>query len=385
MKELAEELRDRGYGVNVVTCYPAYNLSDLDSRKVYPEYCIEDGINVIRIKTLPHHNVNFIIRGLSQLLLPHLFLQRIKKYLKARIEAVVVYSPPLPLGYIGAWCKKYHSAKFILNLQDIFPQNAIDLGILKNSLIIRYFEKMEHDIYRLADQITVHSDGNREFLVEKKKISQDKIVTLHNWVDIEAYRAFDTDGFYRKRFGIEGKFVFFFGGIIGPSQGLDRAIEAADKVKDVEDIVLLFVGDGTEKERLMEKVKDKNLRNVIFQPFVTKEDYGKILKEIDVGLVSLSNKNRTPVVPGKILGYMAAGVPVLAFINRESDGHRIISEAQCGYSIVSDDSGKLAEMMLHMHKEREKLKNIGHNGYRYAVEHFSKKVCVDKLEAIIKG
>jgi len=384
MKELAEELKERGHNVFVVTCSPEYNLSDLDSEKSYPEYLVEDSIKVIRVKTLPHHKVNFIIRGISQLTLPHIFWKKIKKHIRTSVDATIVYSPPLPLGYVGCWMKKYRDSKFILNVQDIFPQNAIDLGALKNPLIIKYFEKMETNIYKFADKITVHSEGNKRFLIEKKKLSKDKIHILHNWVDIEAYRRFEGDGYYRKKLQIEGKFIFFFGGVMGPSQGLDLVIDAVDKLRNMDDIVFLFVGDGSEKSKMVEKVKARGLRNVIFHPFIPKDEYSKLLKEIDVGLVSLSNKNRTPVVPGKILGYMAAGIPVLGFLNKESDGHQIIREAGCGYTTVSDNSQKLAELMLHMYNERSQLRDMGFNGYMYATKHFSKKTCVDNLEAIIK-
>lgn len=384
MKELAEELRDRGYSVSVITCYPAYNLADEGVRKNYQEFCLEDEIEVVRLKTLPHHKVNFIVRGISQLTLPHLFWIKIKKYIKDRIDATIVYSPPLPLGYVGWWCKKNKRAKFILNLQDIFPQNAIDLEALKNPLLIHYFERMEKVIYSLSDAITVHSEGNKTFLIERKKVDENKIHVLHNWIDISSYEGIESDGYYRKKLGIEGKFVYFFGGVMGPSQGLDLVIDAAKKIRNVDDIVLLFVGDGSEKTRLEEKVVAEGLNNVISHPFVPREEYARLLKEIDVGLVSLSSKNRTPVVPGKILGYMAAKVPVLAFLNKESDGHIIIKDAGCGYSTISDDSSKLAELMLRMYKERTLLKEMGNNGYKYALNHFSKKVCVDKLEEIIK-
>jgi glycosyltransferase involved in cell wall biosynthesis len=91
------------------------------------------------------------------------------------------------------------------------------------------------------------------------------------------------------------------------------------------------------------------------------------------------------VVPGKILGYMAAGIPVLAFLNRESDGHQIIKEARCGYSEVSDDSSRAAQLILKMFEEKKRLKEVGSNGYQYALRNFSKKVCVDKLEGLLRS
>ena len=384
MQELAEELRDRGHAVTVATCYPQYNLADDTLENQYAEVSLESGIRIIRIRTLPHHKVNFIVRGLSQLSLPYIFWSKIKPYLKEGVDAVVVYSPPLPLWKVGQWAKKVCGARFILNLQDIFPQNAIDLGALQHPMLVRFFERMEKKAYDYADVVTVHSPSNGAFLTERQKIEASKLVTLHNWVDVGAYEEPQNDGYYRNKLNLENAFIIFFGGVLGPSQGLDLIVDAARDIRSEKDIVMLFAGDGIEKERLMDRVRQAGLQNVIFHPFVSKEEYGKLLKEVDVGLVCLTTKNKTPVVPGKILGYMAAGIPVLAFLNKESDGHQIIREAACGYSEISDDVQKAAQLILKMYEEKDCLKEMGMNGYRYAVKHFSRQVCVDKLEGLLR-
>jgi len=384
MQELAEELNARGHTITVGTCYPRYNLVKDFSPFNFKEYSVENGIRVIRIRTLPHHKVNFLIRGISQITLPHIFQSKLRTYLKDGVDVVTVYSPPLPLWQVGFWAKKRFGAKFVLNVQDIFPQNAIDLGVLRNPLLIWLFEKMENSAYRKADVVTVHSRGNRDFLIEKKLVSPEKVKILYNWVDIKDCE--DVGGFsgFRKRLGLDGKFLFFFGGVIGPSQGLDLVIDAAKELTEIKEIVILLVGDGTEKAKLERKVKHYGLKNVIFHPFIPKDDYQLALKEIDVGLVCLTMKNRTPVVPGKMLHYMAAGVPVLAFLNKESDGHNIIKESGCGYSELSDNPQKAAVLMMKMYHEKENLKMMGEKGVEFAKRHFSRKACVDNLEKLLR-
>jgi len=384
MQELAEELRDRRHSVTVATCHPKYNLAGASSSTHFNELTVENGIRVVRIHTLPHHKVNFVVRGISQLTLPFLFWLKLKPYLRDSLDAVVVYTPPLPLWRVGFLAKKTHGARLILNVQDIFPQNAIDLGALRNPVLIRFFERMERCAYNKADIVTVHSKSNEEFLIRRQTVLPGKVVTLPNWVDMgNGEQPVRSDGF-RKRWGLEDKFIFFFGGVMGPSQGLDLLIGAATILKEVKDIVILLVGDGTEKERLQQLARHYALENVVFQPFVSKEDYQHLLGEVNAGLVCLTSKNKTPVVPGKILGYMAAGIPVLAFLNKESDGHQIIREAECGYSEVSDGTNKAADLMLRMYRERDRLQRLGLNGYRFAERHFSKKVCVDQLEQLMQ-
>jgi len=239
---------------------------------------------------------------------------------------------------------------------------------------------MEKRAYDHASVVTVHSHSNGEFLVRQKKIAREKLVTLHNWVEIEPCDMSYAPNVYRKRLGLENKFIFFFGGVLGPSQGIDLLLDAAKKIQDIPETVILLLGDGIEKERLEQRAQDEGLTNVVFHPFLSKEAYKEFLMEVDGGLVSRTIKNKTPVVPGKILGYMGAGLPVLAFLNKESDGHLIIQDAKCGYSEVSDGVEKAASLMRKMIREKDSLRELGLNGHQYALQNFSKKVCVDKLE-----
>ena len=380
MQELAEGLRERGHAVTVVTVYPGHNLSGSGEQFHLGSIEMENGIEVVRIKTLSPHRVPYLIRGFSQLVLPYVFFYRIRNLIKRRMDVIIVYSPPLPLAIAGSKLKRFYNAKYILNVQDLFPQNAIDLGILKNRLLIKLFKRIEAYAYRSADFITVHSENNKSFLATRNKVPQDRIKVIHNWIDIEPYSKAMRTGRFRKMFNIEDKFIFLFAGVIGPSQGLDLIIKAAEKIKDVKDICFLIVGDGMEKERLEKMADDLKLKNVIFKPFVSKDEYPELVKDADVGLACLSSMNRTPVVPGKILGYMAASVPVAAFLNKESDGHQIIRNAQCGYSEISDDVEKTVETVIKIYNEWSRLKEYGENGFNYVKENFERNACINRLE-----
>lgn len=279
--------------------------------------------------------------------------------------------------------KKKYGAKLVLNIQDIFPQNAIDLGVIKNPLLIKFFERMEIKAYRSADRIAVHSESNKRFLTDRKGIPSNKIYILHNWVDIKQFINVNGSGSYREKYGLNDKFILLFAGVIGPPQYLDLLINVAKEVKEMPDITFLFVGDGMEKDRLMKMVEECKLKNVIFKPFVSKEEYPGLVKDVNVGLVCLSSKNKTPVIPSKILGYMAASVPVVAFLNRESDGHSLIKDAGCGYSAVSDDFKRAPGIILKIYKERDKLMQYGENGFKYVSAHFDKSICISKLEKLL--
>ncbi len=384
MRELAEELKRRRHTVHVVTAYPCCDLAAGTVAANLSEFSNEDGISVLRVKTLSNRTVSYAVKGLAQLTMPNLFLRKIKQYLHDRIDVVIVYSPPLTLAKVGAALKAQYGTKFILNIQDIFPQNAIDLGVLKNKWLIRLFKTLERKAYASADEIIVHSKGNRDFLLSENDILPDKVRVVHNWIDIQPYTQAERTGRFRLKYGLEDKFVFLFAGVMGPSQGLDLVIQIAERVKANSNLCFLLVGDGTEKSRLQKMANSLGLRNVIFAPFVSKEEYPYLVKDMDVGLLSLTNKNQTPVVPGKILGYMAAGIPVLAFVQRQSDVHELIRVAKCGYSMVYGEPEKAANLVECMYSQRDSLRRLGHNGAKYVAEFFSLAMAVDRIETLFQ-
>jgi glycosyltransferase involved in cell wall biosynthesis len=386
MVELAEELQHRGHEITVLTSYPQYNLDTSEAIQCYDERMDENGIAVIRVRTLPHHNVNFVMRGIAQVTMPRIFLRALRRNRAGRFDVVLVYSPPLTLAAVGSILKRRTGARFVLNVQDIFPQNAIDLGALKNPLLIRWFEKMEYRAYTAADIVTVHSEGNRSFVEQKERVDNlTKLRILHNWIDVQAIENADRSRNFRQEYGLEGKFVLLFAGVIGPSQGLDMVLDVAERVADLKDLVFLIVGDGMEKKRLQERVETAGLTNIVFKPFVSKDAYASLVNSVDGGIVSLTAKKKTPVVPGKILGYMAAAKPVLAFLNQESDGHALIDAARCGVSVPSGQPvSELERVTRELYNRRAHLETMGQNGKEYVTRNFDKKVCIDTLEQFLQ-
>ncbi len=391
MLELAEELQQRGHQVTVITTWPEYNLDGGEEKKTFKELEIEDGITVIRVTTLPHHNVNYIVRGLAQLIMPLQFLLKLWKY-KIRPEAAVVYSPPLPLALVGSWLKR-RGIRNLLNVQDLFPQNAIDLGILRNPTQIRFFQALERYAYQTADIVTVHSEGNKKMVLEQNPDIAPKLKLLHNWVDIDHHTVDSNDLSgkvntcaavdFRKKWNIKQKYIAVFAGVMGPSQYLELILEIAERMHQQTELLFLIVGDGKEKERLVQLAIDKKLTNVQFEGFISRNVYPDLLNACDIGLVCLSPQNQTPVVPGKILGHMAAGLPVAAFLHTASDGHALIREACCGVSANSADIDACVAVLEDLLSNSSSFEQIGAAGKHYATEHFSKQVCVSQLEAML--
>ena len=382
MQELAEGLAERGHIVTVITPFPEDNIPDETKNHVFLEITKEKQVRVVRAKTFNGRNPHYVLRGLGELLLPFVYRRAIKKWIREPIEGVIVYIPRFSLASVGAWVRRKYGARYLLNVQDIFPQNAIDAGIIKNPALIAFYECLERRAYSAADALTTHTKGGRDFLIKQKGVPSDKITAVYNWIDPASWVAPNT-GRFRKQYGLEGKFIFLFAGILGPTQGLELVIETAKRLTDLPDIHFLFVGEGREKERLVRLVEMYRLNNVMFTPFVSPREYPQLLAEIDVGLMCLAPTNTTAVVPGKLFGYMAAGLPVIAFLHKESEGHRIMKEAQCGLSADSNSPERAEALIRKMYYEQTTLAKYGANGKAYAIEHFHKEKCIHHIEQLI--
>ena len=271
MLELAEELNFRKHRVTVITTWPEYNLDQGSVSSHFTEKKIENGITVLLVKTLPHHNVNYLLRGISELLMPLLFLRKLRQH-RIQPDALVVYSPPLPLALVGSWLQR-KKIRFVLNVQDLFPQNAIDLGILSNPLQVRFFRALENFAYRTADVVTVHSEGNLRAVLQQYPNLVSKFRILHNWVDVDYFESSVTQFDFRKKWNIQQKHIAVFGGVMGPSQYLELLLYVAEQMQDDTELVFLLVGDGQEKEKLQNLAQEKSLSNVRFKGFVSREAY----------------------------------------------------------------------------------------------------------------
>jgi Glycosyltransferase len=243
--------------------------------------------------------------------MPFQFLWKILRY-RISVEKCIIYSPPLPLAFVGIGLR-FFGVKTLLNLQDLFPQNAIDLGVLRNPLQILFFRIIESISYRFSNFISVHSEGNRNMVIDQNPSLVNKLHVLHNWIEIEHFKTKNSFDF-RKEWNIYNPFIAVFAGVMGPSQYLELLLYLAEKMQDVKELLFLFVGDGNEKFNLQKMAKEKSLSNVRFEGFVSHKLYPELLRICNIGLVCLSPLNKTPVVPGKILGYMAAGLPIAAFL-----------------------------------------------------------------------
>ena len=379
--ELGQALRQRGHEITVLTGLPRYHVIGEKRRQspfIYEKY---HGLQVLRVFNLDVPWAQPILRGLDQFTFA--FFAGMAGATLPAFDAAVVYSPPLPLA-LAAWALgRWRRRPVVVNIQDLFPQSAIDLGVLRNPHLIRVFRRMESFLYRRADLVTAHSEGNRNYIVNAGA-DPERVRVIPNWIDTEAIQPMDRHNGLRARLGLGEKFIVSFAGIMGFSQDLETVLQSAGLLKNQRDIAFLLVGDGVEKPKLEKIARDNDLDNVHFLPMQPKDKYPEVLAASDVCLATLRREVRTPVVPSKILSIMAAGRPVLASLPLDGDAPRLIAAAQCGISISPGDPQAMAQATLQFYRDPERGEAMGAMGREFVVRHFSLEHCVKILESCIK-
>ncbi len=381
--DLAKHLIKKGHNVTVVTGFPKYHVVapvDKYRNKVYLREVL-DGINVIRLKTVSFPKTIPIVRGLD-FVLTSLFLL-LGGLVSGKQDVILVYSPPLPLAFIAYFLNTLKNIPLIVNVQDLFPQSVIDLGLLKNRFLIHILESLEQFIYKKSTYISVHSDRSREHVIKKSNCSN-KVVVIPNWVDVKTLRPSERMNNFRREHTFDSQFLVSFAGVIGYSQDLDTVIEAAALLQTHKNITFVLVGDGVARNGLEKKVEALRLDNVRFLPMQPRDRYPSILQASDVCLVTLRGKVTTPVVPSKLLSIMACGRPVIGSLPLNGVAPQIIKESKCGLCVEPENPDKLSEGILYLYNNPSKARAFGENGRNYAVKHFSSEVCIQRYEELFQ-
>ncbi len=340
-----------------------------------------NGIRLIRLWTPAMPRTNLILRGVEHFMAPTIFM--LGGLFAQKHDVVLVYSPPLPFGLAAYGVSRLRRVPFVFNVQDLFPKEAVILGLLKNKTIIRAFEAIERFVYRKADFVTVHSSGNRDHVLTHGG-DPGRTKVLHNWVDVERIHPRTRENDFRRKHSLDGRFVVSYAGTMGWCQDMSVILEAASRLQDNQDILFLMVGDGPDKMKAEEQSRRLGLNNISFLPMQPWDEYPNVLTASDVSMINLNENLTTPVVPSKLLNIMAAGRPVVASLPLAGDAPKIIAEAECGFCVEAGDAAGLAQSILTLYKQPKRAAEMGQKGRDYAEKHFSRQACISAYEDIFR-
>ena len=366
-----------------------YVISPIERHETEKEHVIrENGVSIIKLRIWNMQKTNIAEKAISMLTIDKIFIKGIKKYLSdIRFDLVIYPTPPITLLKAVEYVKKRDGARTYLLLKDIFPQNAVDIGLMSisglKSIPYKYFRSKEKKMYRISDSIGCMSEANVEYVLNHNpEVNSRKIEVCPNSYDPLDMSCSDEDRIeIRTKYGIPiNKTVFIYGGNLGKPQGIPFVIECLKKCKCIEEAFFLIVGDGTEYARLERFINEDKPQNVKLMKRLPKEDYDMMVAACDVGLIFLDHRFTIPNFPSRLLSYMQAKIPVLACTDPSTDIGKVIVDGGFGWWCESNDSDgfiTLIDNILNLN-----IQLMANKEWDYLCQHYSSERSYD---IIMKG
>lgn len=372
--DMVNEFKKNGH--NVLPMAPII----LDSSK--SNISIENQIEVLRVKTFDVFSKNVFVKGFANLLLSYQYKNAFKLFWKNRaIDLVIVATPSVMFADFISELKKRKGLKVYLMQKDIFPQNAVDLGLMKKkSLLFKFFKKKECKLLSAADIVGCTSPGNiKYFLNNYSFLDKKKVQLLYN--NSKLFNRSDEFKFDNK--DLSDMFTVVFGGNIGKPQQLENVLNLAKRSVNLKDVLFLIIGKGTEIEKIKEVAFKMGLYNLKFFHSLSREDYFKLISSCNLGLISLHQDFTVPNTPMKLNDYLNAGIPVLASIDRNNDLGELLVQNKMGKYAYSDSPDMLFEQFLMLYTSKDLCNELGKNGYDFCLKNLSvEKAYYDILKQI---
>lgn len=302
-------------------------------------------VKVIRIKTLNTKSSLYFFRAVAEFISPYLMLVKLRKFsnIPKSCTGIIWYSPSIFLTPLVKHFKKKYECQTYLILRDIFPKWAFDLGLIKSKAIYFSLKFFENRQYKFADVVGVQSERSLEYFTLDNPLSHTKLTVLENWLS----KKYTEEAISSANFLINfrGRRIFVYAGNMGIAQGLDIFIEAIKNISSRSDIAFLFVGKGSDVQKLKNLSTNLKIKNIIFVNEISSNQINWLYKKCHFGIICLDKRHKTQNIPGKFISYLRAGLPVVAFVNRGNDLEQIITSTNVGF-VTEDFSQKSIETLL---------------------------------------
>lgn len=366
-----------------VTVYSVTSVERRYKRKTFLKE--EKNGKLLVVKTFNIQKTNVIEKGIGTLFISHQYTRAIKKYFKGIVFDVIVYpTPPISFYNTIRHFKRKNKSKTYLMLKDIFPQNAIDIGILKKTgikgIIYHYFRKQEKKMYQISDMIGCMSNANVEYILEHNKfIKKDKIEVFPNCVEIkDLSMSHHEKALARIKYNLPvDKKVLVYGGNLGKPQGIDFLIDCLKAEASNNDVFFLIVGDGTEYDKIDYFVAHEKPLNTRLIKRLPKNDFDNLIACCDVGLIFLDYRFTIPNFPSRLLSYMQAKLPILACTDKSTDIGRTIVDGKFGWWCFSKSVSSFSKILREEIIPSTSFETMKRNEFFYLKNYYDSSLNVD--------
>lgn len=360
--------------------HKVYIISPSEKRKKEKTKLLDFGdAKILKLQIGNIQKTNFIEKGISTITLESQYKAGIKKYFSdVKFDLVIYTTPPITLQKAVEFVKERDNAKTYLLLKDIFPQNSVDLGLMKKkglfSGVYKFFRHKEKQLYKISDYIGCMSQANVDYLLKKNpRLNPSKIIEIcPNSIEPQVIEISDSDkDEIREKYQIpKDKFVFVYGGNLGKPQGIGFLIECLKENEKNENSFILVVGSGTEFSKINQFFEDAKPHNAKLLAHMPREDYELVANTCDVGLIFLDKRFTIPNFPSRLLSYMQASMPILAATDKNTDIGDTITNGNFGFWCESENAIEFNQLMNNMCDEKLLLE-LGKNSRKYLENNYT--------------
>ncbi|MGF3112264.1 glycosyltransferase family 4 protein [Facklamia sp. P9177] len=325
---------------------------------------------------------NIIEKGISTLFIERLYMRAIKKHLNnIQFDLVLYTTPPITFSKVVEYIKKRDAAKTYLMLKDIFPQNAVDIQMIKkSSFLYKYFRRKEKKLYDITDFIGTMSKKNKEYIIRHNVEIEGKVEILPNTITPRNINInlHNKNVLFKKYHIPLNKRTFIYGGNLGKPQGIDFVIECIKRNEQNKNSFIVIVGSGTEFSKLEKAFEEYKFRNALLLNQLPKKKYELLANSCDVGLIFLDYRFTIPNFPSRLLSYMQASMPIIAATDPNTDIGDVIEENGFGRKVLSNDVEKFNQIIQDF-STRSDLKEMGRKARSYLEKNYTSETAYNTI------
>jgi len=381
MTRLVEGLAKRGHQLSVVTSLPWYKEHDVEPEwrgRPWRSERVAWG-RIVRVWPFPTDKSNVAARAAG--FLGFTGLAAGAALTLGRHDAVLAMSPPIFLGDAAWVVAKRWRIPMVFNVQDIFPDVAVDLGALTNPRVVSLARRHERSLYRRADAVTVLSDDQADNVRAKMDpAAQGRVSIIHNFVDLDRVPMVDRENGYRQRHGLAGKTVVMYAGNVGLSQPFDMIRAAADRFADRPDVHFVINGEGAARGQVDAWAAGR--ANVTVADFVPRDQVGELLGAADLQLILLKRGLARSSTPSKLYGALASGRPILASIDEGSEVAKVVEQAGAGLAVGPEDTPAFLDALERLLADPAGMEAMGRRGRAHVERWMSPEVQAERYEEL---
>lgn len=369
--DLLREFQRRGHSIWAIS--PVERRNGGKTRRIV----VQERVEILKLKIGNMQKTNIIEKGISTITIEKTLIRAIKTYYSNVCFDVVLYAtPPITFQKTVRYVKKRDKATTYLMLKDIFPQNAVDIGMLKKSgisgIVYRYFRNKEKKLYHDSDYVGCMSEANVNYLVRNNpELDKDKVGVCPNGIEPTELLSAEDKQDIRRKYGLPNdRVIYIYGGNLGKPQGIPFMLSAIMQAANDENAFFIIVGSGTEYSYVEKKLAECNKKNILLLSYLPKEEYEKVVKACDVGLIFLDSRFTIPNFPSRLLSYMNAALPVIAATDTSTDIGKVVEENKFGVwceSTKEDDFVSCVKDMFDTAQRRA----MGEESRRYLEEKYT--------------